>query len=375
MANTKVYTIFLSVAAFILWMTTLNFIQTYNNLTNPSAIIKTQQIPNTNTWEVIQVSKKLVDNTPLKIITNEDDYHLSGILHEFEQTTGIKTELSYTEDSMLSRLDKREEWQMVFNKISSELVEAKEKGFLWTLSNTWVSAEFKDRDNQWLNLSYRLRSFYLKKWITEFPKNYEDLSNPKYKGKICIRPLTHTYNVQLVAYMIAKHGEEYTKEWLKGLYSNLAVIPSDNDRGQVKKIKDGICEIAIANSYYMGLMLSDAEQREWAQLVDLYFPNQDKDGSFPLYNWVAVTKSSQWNENVTKLIDFMLSPLGQEYIASSNFEYPLNAWDVTSEMIKSFGSYQKLSPDKIKVDNSISQEVVAKSRETALLLIKELTNK
>jgi len=321
---------------------------------------------------------KKIDNTnPIKILTNEDGYHWNWILKEFENTTWIKTLTSFTEDSMLTRLANREEWDIIFNKISSELVEAKNKDLLWTINNKLVlnnvAVENKDSDNKWFNLTYRVRSFYVKKWVTEFPKTYEELSDPKYKWKICIRPLSHTYNIQLIWYMIAKHGEEYTKKWLYWLNDNLALPASWNDRDQVKNIFNGKCDISVWNSYYMWLMLSTDEQRDWANSVNLYFPNQETDWALALYNGIWLTKSGEKNWNIDKLINFLLSPLWQQYLASTNFEFPADkSVKIESEMIKSFWKFQNIDVNQIKLDNAITQENIANQRENALLLVKEL---
>ena len=108
----------------------------------------------------------------------------------------------------------------------------------------------------------RVRNLYTAKDRSGPQKiTYEELADPKYKGKICTRSGKHPYNIALVASMIAHHGEAEAKTWLAGVKSNLARKPQGNDRAQVKAVKEGLCDIAIGNSYYYGNMMQDPEQK------------------------------------------------------------------------------------------------------------------
>ncbi|MCG6507069.1 ABC transporter substrate-binding protein, partial [Vibrio parahaemolyticus] len=133
-----------------------------------------------------------------------------------------------------------------------------------------IPAQYRDSSEEWFALTVRTRSVYssrdrVGKLGDDF--DYLDLAKPEYKGKICTRSGKHPYNIALVAAMIANHGEAQTKPWLEGLKANLARKPQGNDRDQVRAIKEGLCDLSLGNSYYLGKMLEDKEQKSWAESV------------------------------------------------------------------------------------------------------------
>ncbi len=115
--------------------------------------------------------------------------------------------------------------------------------------------------------------------MTQDSITYEELADPKWKGKICIRSGQHTYNIALVASMIANDGEEKTEQWLTGVRDNLARKPAGGDREGVRDVQAGLCDIAIGNTYYMVQMLKNPEQKPWADSVKILFPNADGRGT------------------------------------------------------------------------------------------------
>jgi len=137
-----------------------------------------------------------------------------------------------------------------------------------------IPSKFRDPDGNWFGLTSRARVLYASKDRVADGEitTYEDLADPKWEGRICTRSGTHAYNLALVSGMIAKHGEEETKDWLEAVKGNLARKPQGNDRAQVKAIWSGECDVSLGNTYYMGLMLDDEEQTEWANSVRIEFP-------------------------------------------------------------------------------------------------------
>lgn len=306
----------------------------------------------------------------VRILTDRSDFHLKSITEQYGKDNGVDIEVLFIDEGLLARMQGRNDSDIVISKNSSEVINASSLGLLAKLPkgfHTPISNEFVGATGDWFNMSYRLRSFIFSKDLKEYPKSYEELADPKYAGQICIRSLSHNYNLELVSFLIAKHGEEYVKQWLSGLKSNLARKPTGNDRDQAKAIYGGECKIGVVNTYYMGLMLENAEQRNWAQSVNLFIPNQDDEGSLTMFSAVAVTKKGASNKAVAKLLSYLVNPIVQQYMSSINYEYPVVGVS-GSAMVKSFGSFQKLKPEEIR-RTKISQEQIAKHRATALKLV------
>lgn len=306
----------------------------------------------------------------VRILTDRSDFHLKSITEQYGKDNGVDVEVLFIDEGLIARMQGRNDADVIISKNSSEVINASALGLLAKLPkgfNAPIGNEFVGNGGDWFNMSYRLRSFIFSKDLKEYPKSYEELADPKYAGQICIRSLSHNYNLELVSFMIAKHGEEYVKQWLAGLKSNLARKPTGNDRDQAKAIFNGECKIGVVNTYYMGLMLENAEQRNWAHAVNLFVPNQDADGSLTMFSAVAVTKKGSSNKAVAKLLSYLVNPVVQQYMSSINYEYPVIGVS-GSAMVKSFGDFQKLKPEEIK-RTKITQEQIAKHRATALKLV------
>jgi iron(III) transport system substrate-binding protein len=192
---------------------------------------------------------------------------------------------------------------------------------------------------------------------------YEDLANPEYKGKVCMRSGKHPYNLGLVASMIAHHGEAEAREWLKGLKANLARKPQGNDRAQVKAVKEGLCDIALGNSYYFGKMLNDPKQVPWAESVYINFPNQTNRGSHINVSGAVLTKHGKNTANALKLIEFMTDNKAQNMYASVNMEYPVKPDVEVSELVASWGKFK---------EDALPLTKVSEYRPLALKLIDEV---
>ena len=228
-----------------------------------------------------------------------------------------------------------------------------------------VPASFRDPEGQWVALTKRVRNVYSSK--DRLGKldalTYEELADVKYKGKICTRSGKHPYNLGLVASMVAHHGEAETKSWLEGVKANLARKPQGNDRAQVKAVKEGLCDLALGNSYYFGKMLQDEKQKPWADSVYINFPNQTNRGAHLNVSGVVLTKYSKNKENALKLIEFMTDNKAQNTYASMNMEYPVKPGVALSELVASWGEF--------KEDNLPLSEI-SKYRPLALKLIDEV---
>ncbi|MCJ7598943.1 MAG: extracellular solute-binding protein, partial [Methyloceanibacter sp.] len=207
-----------------------------------------------------------------------------------------------------------------------------------------IPEAYRDKDGQWFGLTRRARVVYASKDRVKLDRiNYEDLADPKWRGKICVRSGQHSYNVALIASMIAHHGEEWTEQWLKDVKANLARKPAGDDRMQVKGVYSGECDIAIGNTYYMGAMLKndkEPEQKEWANSVNMLFPNTDDRGTHVNISGAIVAKNAPHKDNAVKLIEFLASDEGQKDYAEVNNEYPVKDGVPWSALVQSWGNFK-----------------------------------
>lgn len=227
-----------------------------------------------------------------------------------------------------------------------------------------VPAAFRDPEGQWVGLTMRGRVIYAsKERVKDTAITYEDLADPKWKGKICTRSGQHVYNVGLVASMIANKGTEATEKWLTAVRDNLARKPSGNDRSQVQDIMNGKCDISLGNTYYMGAMMTnekEPEQKQWAASANILFPNAADRGTHVNLSGVVLTKNAPNKDNAVKLIEFLTTAKAQEIYAEVNHEYPVVDGVKPSELVQSFGV--------LKADTLPLAEV-AKNRKAASELI------
>ncbi|MFG1463033.1 extracellular solute-binding protein [Xanthobacter sp. DSM 24535] len=227
-----------------------------------------------------------------------------------------------------------------------------------------VPANLRDPAGNWYALSMRARLVYEAKdepKLTDF--HYEDLADPKWKGKICIRSGQHPYNVALTAAYIVHHGEAKTEEWLRGLKANLARKATGGDREGARDILGGICDIAVGNSYYVGLMRSGKggpEQKKWGDGIDVVLPTFEGGGTHVNVSGAAVAKNAPNKGNAIKLLEFAVSPDMQHIYAQQNMEYPILAGAKVDPIIAELGP--------LKVD-PISLVDIAKARKKASELI------
>lgn len=227
-----------------------------------------------------------------------------------------------------------------------------------------IPANLRDPQGNWYALSMRARLVYETK---DGPKladfHYEDLADPKWKGKVCIRSGQHPYNVALTAAYLVHHGEEKTEAWLRGLKANLARKATGGDREGARDILGGICDLAVGNSYYVALMRSskaNAEQKKWGEAITVLMPTFEGGGTHVNVSGAAIAKNAPNKANAVKLLEFAVSPQMQALYAKQNYEYPVLAGAELDPLIAELGP--------LKVD-PISLVDIAKARKKASELI------
>jgi iron(III) transport system substrate-binding protein len=267
----------------------------------------------------------------------------------FTEETGIKVNVVFAKKGLAERLvneGANSPADLVFTVDIGRLNEVVEKGVVQavqskTLENN-IPAQYRDPKGEWFGLTLRTRSIYASKDRVNLDdiKNYEDLANPMWKGKICTRSGKHAYNLALFASMIAHHGEADTEKWLEGVKANLARKPQGNDRAQVKAIKEGVCDLSLGNNYYFGKMINNPDQKAWADAVTLTFPNQDNRGTHVNISGMALTKAAPNKENAIKLMEYLTETKAQTMYAEDNYEYPVKPGVAPSALVASWGSFK-----------------------------------
>lgn len=308
----------------------------------------------------------------VNVYSLRQEFLVEPLFEKFTAETGIKVNVIFAEKGLVERIKQEganSPADILMTVDISRIQQAVDAGVTEAVSNDVLSANIpahlRDPEGHWFALTQRGRAIYAsKERVAEGAiTSYEDLADPKWEGKVCTRSGTHVYNVALFASMIAHHGEEKAQEWLEGLKNNLARKPQGNDRGQVKAIKEGECDVAIGNTYYFGKMMDNEEQRPWAESVNIVFPNQDGRGMSMNISGMSLIKSAPNQENAVKLMEFLAGDVAQQIYAEVNYEYPVKPGVEWAENVKSWGTFKadelslaeiaRLSPDAIKMVDQI----------------------
>lgn len=294
----------------------------------------------------------------VNIYSYRQPFLIKPMLNAFTRQTGIKTNVVFAPKGMIMRLKKEgrnSPADVVLTVDIGRINDAVEAGVLQPVKTKKLMANVPswDRDptGLWYALTRRARVVYASRERVKPGdlSTYEALTDPKWKGRICIRSSQNAYNVALLASLVAHHGEAKAEEWAKGLKANLARKPQGNDRAQVKAIFAGECDISLGNSYYMGNMLTNEKQIAWAESVFLFFPNQDGRGAHMNISGAGVTKHSARKENAIKLLEFLSDDLAQKMYAEQNFEYPVKPGVPWSGLVESWGKFKADKLDMIEV--------------------------
>jgi len=296
---------------------------------------------------------------------------IAPLLEAFTEETGIETEVLFLDTGIEERIaaeGANSPADLIFTVDIGRLQAAKDAGVTQVVDNETINAsipeQYRDSEGHWFGLTTRGRVVYAsKERVEQDTITYEELADPKWEGRICIRSGQHVYNIALFASMIAHHGEEYAEEWLAGLRDNLARAPSGNDRAQAQAIYSGECDIGIGNTYYVGLMINneeEPEQQEWADAMKVLFPNSEDRGTHVNISGMALAANAPNEENAIRLMEFLASDEGQEIYAEQVYEYPIGEGTEASETVQGFG---EMNADTLPLED------VAKNRGLASELV------
>ena len=308
----------------------------------------------------------------VNVYSTRQPFLIEPVMEAFTAETGIKVNLAHIDKGLVERLKSegdRSPADLVMTVDIANLQQIVDADVLQPVDNaalkSAVPETLRSPDDLWYALTTRARVIYAHKDRVADGEvtTYEDLASDKWKGRICTRPGVHDYNLALLAAVISHHGEEAAKEWAAGLKANLARKPEGNDRGQVKAIWAGECDISLTNTYYMGAMLADDEQKAWAESVRIVFPKFEDGGTHLNVSGVAMTKSAPNKEEAIKLMEFLVSPKAQAIYAETNHEYPVLADAELSELVKSWGPFEA---------DGVNLTDLAKLRPVALRIVEEV---
>jgi iron(III) transport system substrate-binding protein len=283
----------------------------------------------------------------VNIYTTREPGLIQPILDAFTADTGIAVNTVFLESGLIERVQSEGE------SSPADLLMAVDFGALIDLVNAGVTQpvdsvvleaaipeSLRDADGNWFALSGRARVVYAAADLELDSITYEQLADEEWRGRLCIRSGQHPYNTAMFAAHMARYGEEATRTWLEGIKANQARAAAGGDRDGARDIAAGICDIAVANSYYYGLMASGAggeEQRAWADAVKVILPTFEGGGTLVNVSGAAVAAHAPNRDEAVQLLEYLVSDEAQKLYAEANFEYPVSPEAEVNSIIASFG--------------------------------------
>ncbi|MBY3172240.1 Fe(3+) ABC transporter substrate-binding protein [Rhizobium laguerreae] len=308
----------------------------------------------------------------INLYTTREPALIAPLLEAFTKSTGTKINTVFLKDGLAERVASEgasSPADILMAVDAGNLVDLVDKGVTQPVDspvlNSAIPEQLRDPKGNWFALSMRARVLYAAKDIDISTFNYEELADPKWKGKICIRSGQHPYNTALFADYIAHHGAEETEKWLTAVKANLARKAAGGDRDSAKDILGGICDIGIANSYYVGLMRSGKggeEQVKWDDAIKVILPTFENGGTQVNISGAAIAKHSPNKAEAVKLLEYLVSDEAQKIYAEANYEYPVKAGVAADPIIASFG--------ELKIDSKPLSEIVSHRKQASELVDK-----
>jgi len=294
---------------------------------------------------------------------------IQPLMDAFTAQTGIDVNIAFVDKGMAERLKSegnRSPADLVLTVDIGRMEELVEADVLQPVDDPVLAANipaaYRDPSNLWFGLTTRSRVVYASAERVKPGEitTYEDLVNPKWQGRLCMRSGLNDYNVALTAAYLLHHGADATTAWLNGLKANLAHKPLGGDRDQVKSIWSGECDIALGNTYYIGQMLNDASEKDFAAAVRIDFPVFEDGGSHMNISGIALTKAAPNKAAAVQLMEWLTLDEAQKIYAETNHEFPVKVGVARSALVQSWGSF---TPDTLGLAE------IAKARSDAVKLI------
>ncbi len=283
----------------------------------------------------------------VNLYTAREPTLIKPVLEAFTKDTGVKVNVIFAQNGLEERIlaeGANSPADLLLTVDVSRLVQAAEMGITQRIVSpaldAAVPAAYRDAGGQWFSATLRARVIYASKdRVKEQSLTYEDLADPKWKGKLCIRDGQYIYNTALFANAVARMGAAKAEDWLKGIKANLAKKPSGGDRDVAKDIASGVCDIGIANTYYFGLMANgSAEQKAWITAVKIIMPTFAGGGTHVNVSGFAMAKNAPNRANALKLAEWLVSDAAQALYARQNYEHPIRGGIALDPIVSAFGA-------------------------------------
>lgn len=312
----------------------------------------------------------------INIYSSQKEHLIRPVLDDFTEATGIDVNLTTGGKSeLVARLEHEGEHtpaDLLLTVDIGNIYTAKEKGLLQPIESETLNAQIpdnlRDPEGYWYGVTIRSRAIYYNKELVdpeEAPKTYEELADPKWRGKLLIRSSENVYNQSLVASMLAHHGHDETLEWAEGVVANMARPPQGGDTDQLKALAAGEGAIAVANTYYYGRLIAgapDIQDESVKEKVAIVFANQDGRGAHVNIRGGGVTSHAKHKESAIKLLEYLAGDDAQHFFAEGNFEYPAKPSIAPAETVQSWGELKR---------DPINLEEVGKHHKEAVAIMQE----
>nr|WP_209437050.1 extracellular solute-binding protein [Methylobacterium variabile] len=307
----------------------------------------------------------------VNLYTTREPGLIRPLLDAFTKASGIKVNTVFVDKGLAERVaaeGARSAADVVMTVDIGNLLELVDRDLAQPVRSATleaaIPATLRDADGRWFALSTRARVAYADPDLRDLAGlTYEDLADPKWKGKVCLRSGQHPYNTALFAAYLVKHGEAKTEAWLRGLKDNLARKAGGGDRDVARDIVADLCDVGLGNSYYVGLMRSGRggpEQKKWGDGIQVVLPTFQGGGTHVNVSGAVVAKSAPNRDNAVKLLEYLASDEAQGLYAKADYEYPVKPGVAVDPLLSALGP--------LKVDGTSLAEI-ARNRKAASLLV------
>lgn len=286
----------------------------------------------------------------VNLYTTREPGLITPLLDAFQQDTGVKVNTVFVKDGLIERVKTegdKSPADILMTVDIGNLLDLVEAGVTQPLKSevleSAIPANLRGADGDWFSLSLRDRVAYVDKDLDITSITYEDFADPKYKGKVCIRSGQHPYNTALIAAKIAHDGVEATEEWLKGVKANLGRKAAGGDRDVARDILGAICDVGIANAYYVGRMKNSepgSDAYKWGEGIKVVrptFASEKSKGTHVNISGAALAAHSPNKEQAIQLLEYLVSDKAQSLYAKANYEYPVKKGVELDPVVASFG--------------------------------------
>jgi iron(III) transport system substrate-binding protein len=280
------------------------------------------------------------------VYSARNEHLIKPLFDRYTELTGVGIRyITDKEGPLLQRLKaegKRTPADMLITVDAGNLWHAAESGVLATVDSPVleanVPANLRDPQKRWFGLSERARTIiYSTERVSPSElSTYEDLADPRWKGRLCLRTSKKVYNQSLVATLIARHGNDKAEAIVRGWVANLAAAPFSNDTKTMEAVAAGQCDVAIVNTYYFGRL----QKKDPDIALALFWPNQDSSGVHINVSGAGITRYAKHPDAARKLLEWLSSVEAQRDFAGLNMEYPVNPEVQPAAMVAAWGTFK-----------------------------------